>query len=437
MSGAPSAAGWWNELPEDLYLQPDSTELDVLHPLKVHGTAALDHLLRTGLGTLMASALALPVLSRRHLLREEALLAFYRERADHAGIEDNFPAPPAGVPVHAGKPRRIGRSRRQAEARLLRFDSPFQPLHPQLRPAWRRYARNRTAWAQHWTHPQGPRKTLLFVHGFVADPYWLNARMFALSWLYRAGYDILLATLPFHGARRAWSEPFSGYGYFAHGLASLNESMLNAIHDLRVWLDYLFERGAPDVGVSGLSLGGYLSALLACVDGRLSYCIPNSPVVTPVDMARDWLPMRWLVHATMRRTGIGVGQLRHALALHSPLSYPPKLAPERLLIIGGAGDRLTPPRLVRLLHRHWQGSAIHWFPGNHVVHLHQGQYLRLMRAASWTGIRSPGASLVARALRGGRPCGACRPGPGRLAPPGAGHLPSCISSSISRTGALP
>ncbi|HZR35616.1 MAG TPA: hypothetical protein VFA75_09595 [Nevskia sp.] len=380
MSGAPSAAGWWNELPEDLYLQPDSTELDVLHPLKVHGTAALDHLLRTGLGTLMASALALPVLSRRHLLREEALLAFYRERADHAGIEDNFPAPPAGVPVHAGKPRRIGRSRRQAEARLLRFDSPFQPLHPQLRPAWRRYARNRTAWAQHWTHPQGPRKTLLFVHGFVADPYWLNARMFALSWLYRAGYDILLATLPFHGARRAWSEPFSGYGYFAHGLASLNESMLNAIHDLRVWLDYLFERGAPDVGVSGLSLGGYLSALLACVDGRLSYCIPNSPVVTPVDMARDWLPMRWLVHATMRRTGIGVGQLRHALALHSPLSYPPKLAPERLLIIGGAGDRLTPPRLVRLLHRHWQGSAIHWFPGNHVVHLHQGQYLRLMRS---------------------------------------------------------
>jgi acetyl esterase/lipase len=203
--------------------------------------------------------------------------------------------------------------------------------------------------------------------------------MFALSWLYRAGYDILLPTLPFHGARRAWAEPFSGFGYFAHGFASLNESMFNAVHDLRVWMDYLYARGVPAVGVSGLSLGGYLSALLAAVDGRLSYCIPNSPVVSPVDMARDWLPLRWLVHATMRRTGVGVEQLRQALALHSPLSYAPRLAPERLLIIGGAGDRLTPPRLVRLLHRHWQGSAIHWFPGNHVVHLQQGKYLRLMR----------------------------------------------------------
>ncbi len=380
MSGTQAAAGWWNELPEDLYLQADSTELDVLHPLKVHGTAALDHLLRTGLGSLMASALALPVLSRKHLQREEALLGFYREKASTGIREEIFPAPPSGMEVREGKPMRLGRGSRRVEARLLRFDSPFQPLHPELRANWRRYRRNAVACAQHWTHPEGPRKTLMFVHGFVADPYWLNSRMFALPWLYKAGYDILLVTLPFHGARRAWAEPFSGYGYFAHGLASLNESMLNAIHDLRVWLDYLFERGAPGVGVSGLSLGGYLSALLASVDGRLSYCIPNSPVVSPVDMARDWLPMRWLVHATMRRTGIGVEQLRHALALHSPLSYAPMIAPGRLLIIGGAGDRLTPPRLVRLLHRHWQGSAIHWFPGNHVVHLQQGKYLRLMRS---------------------------------------------------------
>jgi hypothetical protein len=38
-----------------------------------------------------------------------------------------------------------------------------------------------------------------------------------------------------------------------------------------------------------------------------------------------------------------------------------------------------PPRLVRLLHQHWQGSVIYWFPGSHVVHLQQGKYLRLMR----------------------------------------------------------
>ena len=371
-------AKWWQTLPEDFYLHPDSTELDTLHPLKVRGTAALDHLLRTGLGTLMASALAPPVLSRKRLRHEQELLSFYRELAE-AGNPRKIFVPPRAVTVRENKPGLLYYRPKGIPARLLSFDSSFTPLHPQLRESYLGHSSNRRAWAQHWTHADGPRPTLMFVHGFVADPYWLNSRMFALPWLYRAGYDILLCTLPFHGARRGWAEPFSGYGYFAHGLASLNEAMLNSIHDLRLWLDYLIERGAPSVGISGLSLGGYLSALLASVDDRLAYCIPNSPVVSPIDMAREWLPMRWLLHAVMRRNGIGVEDLRHALALHSPLSYNPRIAPERLLIIGGAGDRLTPPRFVSLLHEHWQGSALHWFPGNHVVHLQQGVYLKLMR----------------------------------------------------------
>lgn len=372
------ATPWWQTLPEDLYLRPDSTELDAVHPLKVRGTAGLDHLLRTGLGTLMAAATLGPVLSRKRLRREQALLDFYRELADRGDEAEIFPPPPAGIEVSGGKPLLAWRPH-GIEARRLSFDSPYVPLHPALRDSWRRYTRNRRARAQHWTHPSGPRKTLVFVHGFVADPYWLNSAMFGLPWLYRAGYDILLVTLPFHGQRRGLLEPFSGYGYFAHGLAALNEAMLQSIHDLRAWLDYLFALGAPSVGVSGLSLGGYLSALLASVDDRLAFCIPNSPVVTPMDMAREWLPMRWLIHAIMRRGGIGIEDLRHALAVHSPLSYTPKLAAGKLFIIGGAGDRLTPPRLVRLLHEHWQGSALHWFPGNHVVHLRQGLYLRMMR----------------------------------------------------------
>lgn len=378
MQPAQAEEQWWQALPEDFYLHPDHTELDALHPLKVRGTALLDHLLRTGLGTLMAAALAPPVLSRKRLRHEQQLLSFYREQAGQGDAERIF-VQPRPVPIEARKPGLLRYRPNNIRARLLSFDSPFTPLHPELRKRYGGYSSNRRAWAQHWTHADGPRPTLMFVHGFVADPYWLNSRMFALPWLYRAGYDILLCTLPFHGARRGLAEPFSGFGYFAHGLASLNEAMLHSIHDLRLWLGYLLDRGAPSVGISGLSLGGYLSALLASVDDRLAYCIPNSPVVSPIDMAREWLPMRWLLHAVMRRSGIRVEDLRHALALHSPLSYSPRIDAERLLIIGGAGDRLTPPRFVRLLHQHWPGSTLHWFPGNHVVHLQQGVYLKRMR----------------------------------------------------------
>ncbi|MCY1442105.1 hypothetical protein D9M71_584530 [compost metagenome] len=49
-----------------------------------------------------------------------------------------------------------------------------------------------------------------------------------------------------------------------------------------------------------------------------------------------------------------------------------------MLIIGGAGDRVTMPRHVRLLQRHWPGSALHWFPGNHILHLGRREYLERM-----------------------------------------------------------
>ncbi|MDR3414861.1 MAG: alpha/beta hydrolase family protein [Nevskia sp.] len=376
---AAQVPAWWDLLPEDFYLHPDHTDLDARHPLKVHGTAALDHLTRTGLATLMTAALLPASLLPGRLQLERELLSFYGgfAGADQAGRV--FLRPPADVPVHERRPGALSWRPRGIPSRLLYFDSPFVPLHPQMVKAYRAHGRNRRAWAQHWTHADGPRPTLMFLHGFTADAYWFNSAMFSLPWLYRQGYDILLCILPFHGARRARLEPFSGFGYFAYGLASMNEAMLNAIHDLRVWMDYLERHGAPSIGVSGLSLGGYLSALLASVDDRLAYCIPNSPVVSPVDMAREWLPMRWMVNRVLRAGGMPIQELRRALALHSPLSYTPQIDAERLFIIGGAGDRFTPPRFVRLLHQHWKGSAMHWFPGNHVVHLHQRVYLELMR----------------------------------------------------------
>jgi len=49
------------------------------------------------------------------------------------------------------------------------------------------------------------------------------------------------------------------------------------------------------------------------------------------------------------------------------------------LIIGGAGDRFVPPKQIWLLWQHWQQCALHWFPGNHLIHLDQGRYLKDMR----------------------------------------------------------
>lgn len=371
--GAGAASAWWQTLPEDFYQQDDGTEIDAANRWLVHGSAALDRVVRTALGS--AIGLALTPTMLRHRRRESARMRFYEKYADRGRVEAVFAPPLRGLrvrqqllPLWDGIPR----------ARLS-FESPFVPLHPEMVSSYTAFRRNAHAEAEHWTHANGPRPTLMFMHGFLLHPHALNARMFYLRWFWNAGYDVLLVKLPFHGARRALSDPFSGYGWFAHGIAHLNEGMLHAIHDARAWIDYLEARGAPSIGASGLSLGGYLSALLAAVDERLAFCMPNSPVVTVIDMAREWQPTRTLI-ATGKALGvIDPMQLRHATALHSPLTYAPRIAPERVLIIGGAGDRFTSPRFVRLLHDHWAGSGLKWFPGNHLLHFGQREYLKAMR----------------------------------------------------------
>jgi pimeloyl-ACP methyl ester carboxylesterase len=379
MTGAGAVARWWDALPADFYRQPDGTPIDTQHPLKIRSTAALDHFARLYLGVMLACGLAPRALKPGWARAERARMAFYRPYADRANVDEIFVPPPERVPVMERAPARGEWRPRGLPCRVLSFESPFEPLNPELRPAWAVQPRNRIVRAQYWTHRNGPRPTLIFVHGYYASPYWLNSRMFALPWMFRQGYDILLFTLPFHGKRARAADPFSGYGFVANGVAGVNEAMLQSVLELRIVVSELLRRGAPAVGISGLSLGGYLSALLACVEERLAFCIPNSPLVAPTDMALEWLSLRWLLRLSMRLQGVDVHDMRHELALHSPLSFQPRIPGNRLLIIGGAGDRFTPPRYVRLLHEHWKGSHLHWYPGNHLIHLQRGGYLKLMK----------------------------------------------------------
>ena len=375
-----TAFPWWNQLPDDFYRQTDSTELDTSHCLQVRGTAALDRIARTGLSAAVSFAMAAALAPKRQMQEQRRLLEFYQQYANKADPAAVFPKPDAHIKVRR-RPTPTWMFRPKGiHSELLTFNSNFEPLCAELGAGYARHKRNRRAHAQYWRHPDGPRPTLVFIHGYVASGYRLNSWAFSLPWFYKHGYDVVLYTLPFHGVRRGLTHLFNGQGYFADGLAHMNETTRHAILDLRVLLDFLELQGAPSMGVSGLSLGGYLSALMASVDNRLAFSIPNSPLVVPMDMALEWQPSGTLLKWLMRHHGVGLAELRHGLALHSPLTYRPLIDAERLMIIGGAGDRFTPPRYVRLLHKHWQGSQLHWFPGNHLLHINQGEYLRLMKA---------------------------------------------------------
>lgn len=371
---------WWQAFPADFYRSSNYTDIAQQQVSAVKQTVVLDKVTRLSLALAVTGASLPNLFSQRRVEQDLAKMEFYKGLADRADAAETFATPPAKISVKTLSAPRLSYRPTNVNAQLVGFKSSYQAVNPAMRADYARHRRNRRSVAQYWCHGDKPRPTLIWIHGVVVDPYWLNSQMFSLSWFYKNGYDILLYTLPFHGYRMEWGDLLSGMGFFSHGMPHVNEAMLQSVYDLRCWISYLEQQGAPSVGVAGMSLGGYITTLAASADQRLAFAIPNVPVVMPTDMLMEWQPTSWVFQRMMKQQGINLTELRHMLAVHSPLTWQPVIAADKLLIIGGAGDRFISPRYVKALHQHWQGSRLHWFPGNHLLHLHQGEYLHLMQA---------------------------------------------------------
>lgn len=323
--------------------------------------------------------------------KEARRLEFYAALASSHDPDKIFQPPPSPIPISARSGRGLEDTAGRVE--LLRFHSPFEPLHPDLRSHFRPRDNNATARAQHWRHDDGPRPTLITIHGFGASGAKLNARVFELRGFFEEGWDVLLYTLPFHGSRQSSRSPFNGAELFSGGFAALAESFLQAICELRVLLDHLGRQGVPRIGATGLSLGGYTTALLAAVDDRLDFAIPNSAVTSMPRLIEHWFPANLGTSLLERIKHIPRELITRSSAIHSPLNYPSKLPRERLLIIGGRGDRVAPPEQSLALWEHWQRPALHWFRGSHILHLQREGYLTAMRQTMGPAQRLGGADV--------------------------------------------
>ena len=190
-----------------------------------------------------------------------------------------------------------------------------------MRDRWRALQNNNVVRAQHWRHDDGPHPTLCLIHGFMGSPYLLNGLWMSLPWFYRSGYDVLLYTLPFHGRRAEKHSPFSGFGYFANGLTGFAEAMAQAVHDFRSIVDYLQFTGVQKIALTGISLGGYTTALIAAVEERIDAVIPNVPVVSIEAELEEWFPASKLFTVGRKLGQISLDDFVAASAYHSPLNY--------------------------------------------------------------------------------------------------------------------
>ncbi len=220
---------------------------------------------------------------------------------------------------------------------------------------------------EHWVHVPGrPAGTVVALHGFAMGNPRIDAMALQARDWFRAGLDVALCTLPFHGARTPSDARFSGERFATADVGGLNQAVRQAVREIRTLVGLLRGETTAPVGVIGLSLGGYLAALLASLGDDLDFVVPIVPPACMGDLAWRFFAATHAGRDAQAPT-LTREELRACFRLHSPLAHRRRLPRERLLIVAGRGDRIVPPEHPYALWRHWDEPAIHWFSGSHLA----------------------------------------------------------------------
>jgi pimeloyl-ACP methyl ester carboxylesterase len=268
-------------------------------------------------------------------------------------------------------------ARRGSRVIDVSFASRYRPSLPAYVDEYASYRANLTARARLFTGPE-PRPCAILIHGWGSGAFFLEERAFPVHYLRRVGIDPVLFQLPFHGLRAPLQGPRSGSLFPSPHLVRTNEGFGQAISDLRLLADWLRRRGAPAVGVIGMSLGAYTSALWASLDAELAFCVPMIP-------AADMAELMWRhgsagrQRARSEKHGVTRAMVSAVFAPHAPLLRPVLVPPERLFLIAGEGDQITPPDQAQALWAHWGRPEIHWFPGGHLAQIGRSDAFRALR----------------------------------------------------------
>jgi hypothetical protein len=261
----------------------------------------------------------------------------------------------------------------------MRFESGYEPLlEDPGRDRWLAYRANRTAHAWILRHRDETRPWLVTIHGYGMGHPVMDFHGIRAEYLHRRlGMNVVAYVMPLHGPRK--SGPTRGSKLFTGGVANLVHGEAQAMWDLRRIIGWVRAKGATAVGVQGLSLGGYTTALLASLEEDLACAIAGIPAADFIDLFRRHMPRE--VEPLPPELERFWRDARRVLRVVSPLAIPPRVPRERRYIFAGLVDRLVPPAVARSLWEHWERPRIAWYAGSHVSFLLEPEVRRFLEEA--------------------------------------------------------
>lgn len=309
-------------------------------------------------------SLVAPIASRTELdvARDETDIAFslFADRGWLANPASFHQEPPAAESAEL-RPLRL----RGFALERLTFASGYDPDAAMPgRDRWLAYQENRTAHAHILRHGDGVGRWVVCIHGagMGADPK-MDLNAFHVDKLHRRlGLNVALFILPVHGLRSP-SKP-SGTKFFGASALDFIHGQAQAIWDVRRLIGWIRRQGGTEVGIFGISLGGYTSALLSSIERDLSFiiaCVPTSDIASLNDYLASTLESR-----SRAAAGMDADKVQALYSVVSPLSLPSRVEKSRRFIYAATGDQFAPAEQALALWRHWEHPTIDWCVGGHV-----------------------------------------------------------------------
>lgn len=233
----------------------------------------------------------------------------------------------------------------------LRFPTPLNSPDPV----------NNTVHAEYFQpRGEGARAGVVVLHILGAD--------FALSRYLAArladqGVAALFVKLPYYGERRAQDDA----RFLSNNLPRSVFAMRQAVCDIRraaSWLQSRPEIDPKRLGITGISLGGILSALSAGVDSRFSQA---ALLLAGGNLAE----ILWTMPEARRYRSawIAMGGTKATLAAitrpYDPLRFAPNLQGRDILMIAGRVDEVVPPACTEELWRSAGRPPLIWYDCGH------------------------------------------------------------------------
>ena len=283
-----------------------------------------------------------------------------------------FLSPPETQSVIERATRRRSWDPKSAALASIDFYSPFQTLDARFRDEYAALEPNDRVESRAWFHKDGPRRIVIFLHGFSAPDYRINKMWFSAQRFYDAGLDVVFMNLPLHGGRMPASAAYHGTAIVQPSMWRLGEACAQGVMDLRILIDHLLKRGAPKVGIMGYSWGGFHASMLASLEPRTDFIVSVAPVVSIADLVMSW-PTRSFFEEALDEPAMMIRELRKILGPFTPLSHTLRIPKERVLLVASVNDGIIPAVHTEALWEHFGRPEAYWSCGGHILYFDKGR----------------------------------------------------------------